>query len=482
MQNNNIFHSFKWSYLSYIVPNLLLPILTVFIARTLSPSDYGIFSMNLIFVGAFNTIQALGLREFIIRENDFNELKKSTLFYLSVLLGILSYITILIMAPLASIFFNEEIIKQTLPILGVTLIFNSFGVIHFAFLEKYFEFKKIFFIQILPLICVTVVTLPLALNGFGYKALIYGELAKSLSLTVSYLLYHQWIPKPVFDLNYLKEAISFGKWISFERILEYSLANLDRLFLGFFFSSSVLGLYALSRQIINILFGFLSGGIIPVLLPLLSSVSNSKSIMFKTIKNVFENIIFLNISLLFFIAIASVSMFELVLPNWDNIGFYILVLSSGEVAVRSINFSRDIYKIHNKPKIYPKSILINVFFAIIAYAISMKFIGLIGFCFIRIINDYLYLAVQYLSVKKIVDVSKFGLLAQIIKGLFINCVAFIICYYLFISIENNFNIYIYISIQILISIVIFIIFQYLLNRRIFIQFYSNFLNVLRSRS
>ena len=69
MQNNNIFHSFKWSYLSYIVPNLLLPILTVFIARTLSPSDYGIFSMNLIFVGAFNTIQALGLREFIIREN-----------------------------------------------------------------------------------------------------------------------------------------------------------------------------------------------------------------------------------------------------------------------------------------------------------------------------------------------------------------------------------------------------------------------------
>ena len=204
--------------------------------------------------------------------------------------------------------------------------------------------------------------------------------------------------------------------------------------------------------------------------------------MLKTIKDIFENIIFLNTSLLFFIAIASVSMFELVLPNWDNIGFYILVLSLGEVAVRSINFSRDIYKIHNKPKIYPKSLLINVCFAIIAYTISMKSIGLIGFCFIRIINDYLYLAVQYLSVKKIVDVSKFGLLAQIIKELFISCVAFTTCYYLLISIENNFNIYVYISIQILISIVLFVIFQYLLNRRIFILFYNNFLNVLGSRS
>jgi len=479
-KNNNIFNSFKWSYLSYIVPNLLLPIFTVFIARTLSPSDYGIFSMNLIFVGAFNTIQALGLREFIIRENDFNELKKSTLFYLSVLLGILSYIAILIIAPLVSIFFNEEIIKQTLPVLGVTLIFNSLGVIHFSFLEKYFQFKKIFFIQILPLICVIVVTLPLALNGFGYKALIYGELAKSLSLMVSYLFYHKWIPKPVFDLNYFKEAISFGRWISLERILEYSLANLDRLFLGFFFSSSVLGLYALSRQIVNILFGFLSGGIIPVLLPLLSSVSHSKSIMLKTIKDIFENIIFLNISLVFFIAIASVSMFELVLPNWDNIGFYILVLSLGEVAVRSINFSRDIYKIHNKPKIYPQSLLINVFFAITAYAFSMKWIGLIGFLFIRIINDYLYLAIQYSAVKKIIDVSQFGLLAQIIKGLFVNGMTFLICYYIFTSIENNFDIYIYISIQILLSILLFIIFQYLLNRRIFIIFYNNVLKLLRS--
>lgn len=489
MKVSKIFGALKWSYLSYAVPNFILPLITVIIARKLSPSDYGIFSMNIIFVGALSTIQAFGLREFIIKENDFNELKKSTLFYLSFLLGILSYIIILIISPFISLFFQEDIVKNTLPILGLTLIFNALGTVHFAFLEKYFEFKKIFFIQILPLICVMLVTLPLAINGFGYKALIYGELAKSISLLTSYFLYHKWIPKLVFDSNYFKEAISFGKWISLERILEYSYANIDKLLLGAFFNSSVLGLYALSRQIINILFGFISGGIVPVLLPLLSSVVHNKNIMIKTIKNIFENIIFLNISLLFFIAIASVSMFEIVLPNWDNIGFYILVLSLGEVAVRSINFSREIYKIHNKPQIYPKSLLINACFAIIAYSISMKFIGLLGFCFIRIMNDYLYLAVQYLSVKKIVDVSNFGLLAQIIKGLFINCIAFIICYYLFMGIENNFDIYVdrnvklfYISIQILISIVLFIIFQYSLNRRTFILFYNNFLNVLGSKS
>lgn len=480
MKNNNIFNSFKWSYLSYIVPNLLLPLLTIVIARTLSPSDYGIFAMNFIFVGALNTIQALGLREFIIKENNFNESKKSTLFYLSILLGIFSYIILLIFSPLVSLFFNEKIIDETLPLLGLVLIFNSLGIIHFSFLEKYFEFKKIFFIQILPLINVSLVTLPLALNGFGYKALIYGEVAKSLSLLVAYLFYHRWIPKFLFDYNYFKEAISFGKWVSYERVLEYALANIDKLFLGFFFNSSILGIYSLSRHIINILFGFLSGGIVPVLLPLLSSVSNSKNLMLRTIKDIFQNLIFLNFSLLFFIGIASINMFEFVLPNWEGIGFYIILLSVGEAAVRSINFSRDIYKINNRPKIYPKSLFFNVLFASIFYPIGMQWFGFIGFLFIRILNDYFYLFIQYLTMKKIINIKKLSLLKKMLKMFSINSIVFLLCYYILTITHNNLYIYLNFLVEILLSISLFIIFQYLFNQKILIIFFNNFKRVVKN--
>jgi len=478
-KKNNIFNSFKWSYLAYIVPNLILPLLTVIIARTLSPSDYGIFSMNLVFVGALNTLQALGIRAFIIKENNLDELKKSTIFYLSILLGIFSYLIILIISPFVSLFFNQEIINDTLPILGLVLIFNSLGITHLSLLEKYFEFKKIFFVRILPLLCVASITLPLALNGFGFKALIYGEIAKSFSLSISYFLYHRWVPKFLFDSSYFKEAINFGKWISLERILEYSLANMDKLFLGFFFNASILGLYSLSRQIINILFGFISGGIVPVLLPLLSSISKNKTPMLKTIKEVFQNIIFLNSLLLFFIAIASISMFEFVLPNWPNIGFYILILSLGDAAVRSINFSRDIYKINNKPKIYPKSLFFNVFFGLVLYPIGMHWFGFIGFCFLRIINDYFYLVIQYFSVKKLVDVAQMGLLNKIARTFCINCIAFLICYYIFTITKDSINIYFQFLIQILLSISLFIGFQYIFNKRISISFFNNFLKVVK---
>ena len=379
---------------------------------------------------------------------------------------------------MVSLFFNEEIINETLPLLGLILIFNSLGIVHLSFLEKYFQFKKIFFIQILPLICVSLVTLPLAVNGFGYKALIYGEVAKSLSLLVAYLLYHRWIPKFLFDFNYFKEAILFGKWVSFEKILEYSLANIDKLFLGFFFNSSILGIYSLARQIINILFGFLSGGLVPVLLPLLSSVSNNKNLMLRTIKDVFQNVIFLNFSLLFFIGIASINMFEFVLPNWEGIGFYIVILSLGETVVRSINFSRDIYKINNQPKIYPKSLFFNIFFGLVLYPIGMYWFGLVGFFLLRIMNDYFYLLIQYFSLQKLINIAKLSLPNQIFSAFSINCITFTICYYIFTITKNNLNIYLEFLVEILLSISLFFVFQYLFNRKILILFFNNFLKII----
>ena len=45
-----------------------------------------------------------------------------------------------------SLFFNEEIVNETLPLLGLILIFNSLGIIHFSFLEKYFQ---IYFLYLL---------------------------------------------------------------------------------------------------------------------------------------------------------------------------------------------------------------------------------------------------------------------------------------------------------------------------------------------
>ena len=67
MKKNNFLSAFKWSYLAYIIPNLILPFFTIYIAQLLSPTDYGIFALSLVFVGALNAFQASGFRPFIIK-------------------------------------------------------------------------------------------------------------------------------------------------------------------------------------------------------------------------------------------------------------------------------------------------------------------------------------------------------------------------------------------------------------------------------
>ena len=294
MNKNNFLSAFKWSYLAYIVPNLILPFFTIYIAQLLSPKDYGIFTINLIFVGLLNSFQTSGFRPFIIKEKDISQEQKSTLFFFSVFIGLFGYFILSLISPIISFFFNEPLIKETLPILGIVLVFNSLSIVQLSFLEKKLQFKKIFFIRILPLLCVLCVTLPFVLNGYGYKALIFGEIAKSLSLSLSYILFYKWFPSFTFNIKYCIESFHFGKWVSFETILEYLLPNLDKIIIGYFFNTNLLGVYAMARQVVNILFGFITAGITPVLMPLFKIYINDKKKFQNTLSEVFKNTIFIN--------------------------------------------------------------------------------------------------------------------------------------------------------------------------------------------
>jgi len=65
----------------------------------------------------------------------------------------------------------------------------------------------------------------------------------------------------------------------------------------------------------------------------------------------------------------------------------------GEGVSRLIWAHREMFKILNRPDIYPKSIMINLLFALICYPLGAMQ-GLIVFCIVRAINDWLYAAVQ----------------------------------------------------------------------------------------
>lgn len=481
MKKNNFLFAFKWSYLAYIIPNLILPFFTIYIAQLLSPTDYGIFALSLVFVGALNAFQASGFRPFIIKEKEINNTQKSTLFFFSVLIGLLGYLFLFLSAPIISIVFNQPLIKESLPILGLVLVFNSFSIVQLSFLEKTLQFKKIFFIRILPLLCVVLVTLPLVLNGYGYKALIFGEIAKSISLSLSYIFFYKWIPSLIFDKKYCFRSFHFGKWVSFEKILEYSIANIDKIVIGYFFNTNLLGVYAMARQIVNILYGFITAGITPVLMPLFKIYINEKENFQKMMNEVFKNIVFINFSLLFFIALTSIDIFQVLLPDWDKLGLYVILISLGETFIRSINPSRDIFKLKNKPQIYPKNLVLNNLYIFIMYPLICYYFGLYGFFFVRISNDLLYFFLQYFSLKKLLNNSMLFYFRFLFKLFLINSFVYLI-YHFF---NQFFNLAIsemsLLIFNLIFSSFLFLFFHLIFNKNFILRFINTFKQIILTK-
>tara|TARA_Y100001935_G_scaffold250652_1_gene251158 strand:+ start:22556 stop:24004 length:1449 start_codon:yes stop_codon:yes gene_type:complete len=478
MNKNNFLSAFKWSYLAYIVPNLILPFFTIYIAQLLSPKDYGIFTINLIFVGLLNSFQTSGFRPFIIKEKDISQEQKSTLFFFSVFIGLFGYFILSLISPIISFFFNEPLIKETLPILGIVLVFNSLSIVQLSFLEKKLQFKKIFFIRILPLLCVLCVTLPFVLNGYGYKALIFGEIAKSLSLSLSYILFYKWFPSFTFNIKYCIESFHFGKWVSFETILEYLLPNLDKIIIGYFFNTNLLGVYAMARQVVNILFGFITAGITPVLMPLFKIYINDKKKFQNTLSEVFKNTIFINFSLLFFISLFSIQIFEFLLPEWSQLGLFIILISIGEACVRSINPSRDLFKLFNKPKIYPRNLVINNMISIILFPITCYYFALTGFFLVKILNDLLYFFLQYFSLNRLLKNQLsfyFKFLSSIVT---INAIIFLINHSIIQFFSLKIDGFIHLIFNVILSLALFIFFHRSFNRVFFLRFIRTFKQII----
>lgn len=150
----------------------------------------------------------------------------------------------------------------------------------------------------------------------------------------------------------------------------------------------------------------------------------------------------------------------------------ISILVIGEGCVRNFSMQRDIFKVINKPHIYPRAFLFNLIVAIISMSFSAKF-GLLYFCLVKILNDLLYCIIQIIIIRDIKlfsffdfwRVSKFALFSSSIMAfswLFIENL---------ISIESRIFQFMFLFFLLIISLIIFIGTYHRLDKRMLNEIY-----------
>ncbi|MBE0654108.1 MAG: oligosaccharide flippase family protein, partial [Bacteroidales bacterium] len=173
----------KWSAFERFGTQGISFIITIIIARILSPSDYGILGMIAIFLALSRVFIEAGFGTALIRKQDRTQTDFSTVFYYNVAVSLLFYILLFITAPLIAGFYDMTILVPVTRVVGINIIIGAFGAIHRTKLSIDLNFKLLAKISIVSIIFTGAIGIFLAYKGYGVWALIIQHLTSTILTT-----------------------------------------------------------------------------------------------------------------------------------------------------------------------------------------------------------------------------------------------------------------------------------------------------------
>ena len=270
-----------WTGISRLSTQLFRFIIIVILARLLTPEDFGIVGLAAIFLGFITTINELGLSAAIVQRKDINEIHLSTSFWTSVIAGITLFIVVILASSFVADFFQEDIVQPILIVSAIGLIIGAFIVVHQALLEKSLKFKKLTIAEVCAAFVSGMVSVFLAINGYGVWSLVFGGLVGSFISVVILWKIVTWRPSLRFSFTRFKELFGFGSHVMGSRVLNYIDSNVDYLVVGKLLGTSALGYYSFAYHLITFPLNRISTMVTRVTFPAFSTIQDDNDTLRK---------------------------------------------------------------------------------------------------------------------------------------------------------------------------------------------------------
>lgn len=347
----------KWSSITEIIAKLITPITNMVLARLLVPEAFGVVTTVTMIISFAEMFTDSGFQKYLV-QHDFKSVKDKydsanvafwTNFGMSVFLwGVI----FLFREQLASLVGNPGL-GNVLAIASLQLIFTSFSSIQIALYRRDFNFKTLFLVRMVSISIPFIVTIPLALLGLSYWALIIGTLFMQLSNAIILTAKSKWKPELFYDVNILKEMLSFSIWSLVEAVSIWLTSWIDSFIIGSVLNQYYLGLYKTSTTMVNTLMALVTSAIVPVLFSALSRLQDD-DIKFNKLYFKFQRIV----SILIFPLGIGVYLYsdlatQIILGSqWSEasnvVGTWALTSS---IMIVFGQFSSEVYRAKGKPKL-----------------------------------------------------------------------------------------------------------------------------------
>ncbi|GAB1431778.1 lipopolysaccharide biosynthesis protein [Spirochaetota bacterium] len=307
--------SLLWKFLERAGLQVGQFVISVILARLLSPSDYGAVALITIFIQiAFVFVQS-GLGTALIQKKDVDETDFSSVFYLSLIIASVCYVLIFFAAPIIATFYKLEVLKPALRVLSLSLFFNAFTTVQYAIISKTMQFKRFFFSSLGGVIGSGLIGIALALLGYGIWALVFQQLSNTIFIFIILFVSLDWKPRLLFSFYKVKNLFSFGWKLLVSALIDTGFNNIYGLVIGRRFSSDALGFYTRGQQFPQVIAANLDGSIQSVLMPTYSAKNDDTEAVKKIARQSISTSAFFLVPSMFGLAAIAKPLVVLVLTD-----------------------------------------------------------------------------------------------------------------------------------------------------------------------
>lgn len=298
------------------------------LARLLSPDEYGLIGICLIFTTVLNGIVDSGFSNALIRKNDVTDKDYNTMFMTNMLISIMLYVILFFASPFISSFFNRNELIPLLRATGLVLLFNGLTLVQQTILTKRIDFKAKTKASAVSSIISGILGIVLAYVGYGVWALVVQVISRQLLYSVSIFIINRWIPAFFFSKPSFKYLWGFGWKLLVSGLLNNIWNQLNQIVVGRFYSPASLGQFTRSQQFAALFSENFSGIIQRVSLPVLSSIQDETERLVYVYRRIIKQTMFISIIIMFSLAAMSEPfIFTIIGPQWHEATTYLPLIS-----------------------------------------------------------------------------------------------------------------------------------------------------------
>lgn len=428
-------------------------------ARLLSPNDYGVVGLLVVFVSIAQAFVDGGFSQALIRKKDRTEIDNSTVFYFNIVVSVVIYLIFYLFAPYVSVFYNMPTLTPFMRVICLSIIINAFGVVQRALFNANIDFKAQAKASLIAIVISGAIGILLALRGFGPWALVWQQLSNLLVNTLFLWIYSEWRPLLAYSWKSFNELFSFGSKLLATSLLNAIYNNIQTIVIGKLYSAKSLGLYSRAAHFADLPSQQFTSVFMRVTFPVLCKVQDDLERLTSVYRRMLRVSAYIVFPLLIGMAAVAHPMIRVFIgEQWIECAYMLQIICFAEMwyPIHAINL--DILQVSGRSDLFLKIEIYKKIVSLALLAISAPF-GIIAMCYSNLLSSLICLYINTYYSSKILGISLLSQLKDLFPTISLAMVMFVIVQVVIFFISNVFA---QLIVGIIVGVVVYVSLSYIL--------------------